>query len=308
MRRVDSPAIEAKGLRKVYGQKVALEDLTLRIERGEVFGFLGPNGAGKTTAVKILVGLAYPTAGSVRVMGGPPGDIRVRRTIGFLPEHFKFHDWLRAAELLDFHGQLCGMPALERQRRISYVLELVSLGERAQDRLSTFSKGMLQRIGIAQALLHQPDILFLDEPTSALDPLGRRLVRDLISGLKAEGATIFLNSHLLSEVERVCDHVAIIDRGRVVRAGPLASLLQEELELELRLEGITPALLEALGRLGSLVRADDSHVSLRLKEEALVPRVAETVLAHQGRLLAMMPRQLSLEGLFLKVVQGGGSG
>jgi ABC-2 type transport system ATP-binding protein len=189
---------------------VAVADLTLLVGRGEVFGFLGPNGAGKTTSVKMLLGLTNPTAGSATLLGHPLGDRQARAKIGFLPEHFRFHEWLKAAEFLDLHGRLYGMSRAGRAAVIPDLLELVGLGHRAETKLSAFSKGMLQRIGLAQAMLNDPELVFLDEPTSGLDPLGRRLVRDIINGLRSEGTTVFLNSHLLSEIELTCDRVAFI--------------------------------------------------------------------------------------------------
>ena len=193
-------AIATRGLRKEFGEKVAVADLTLQVEQGEVFGFLGPNGAGKTTSIKMLLGLTAPTAGEGYLLGQPLGDHRTRARIGFLPEHFRFHEWLTAAEFLDLHGRLYGMERSRRQEVIPDLLELVGLADRAGTRLSAFSKGMLQRIGLAQALLNDPALVFLDEPTSGLDPLGRRLVRNIINHLREEGTAVFLNSHLLGEI------------------------------------------------------------------------------------------------------------
>ena len=219
------PAIETTGLRKAYRGKVVLHDLSLTVAPGEVFGFLGPNGAGKTTTVKILLGLVRPTAGAARIFGLPAGDREARRQVGYLPENFRFHDWLTGAGLLDFHGRLAGLSAAERRSRIPEVIARVGLAGRGDERIRTYSKGMTQRIGLAQAIFHGPDLVLLDEPTSALDPVGRREVRDLIRSLRDDGVTVFLNSHLLSEVELVCDRVAIVDRGRVVRSGRLTELL-----------------------------------------------------------------------------------
>src|SRR6185436_4102103 len=196
-----TPAIEITHLHKAYGRKIALHDLDLTVQPGEVFGFLGPNGAGKTTTVKVLLGLVHPTRGEARIFGQPAGDPDARRRIGYLPENFRFHDWLTGADLLDFHCRLARLTAEERRERIPRVLDQVGLSGRGQDRVRGYSKGMTQRIGIAQAIIHEPDLVLLDEPTSALDPVGRREVRDLIHGLRARGMTVFLNSHLLSEVE-----------------------------------------------------------------------------------------------------------
>src|SRR5215211_4625008 len=202
--------IETAGLRKVYGSKIAVGDLTLQVPRGEVFGFLGPNGAGKSTSVKMLLGLVAPSGGDARVLGRSPSHPAAMARVGFLPEHFRFHEWLQAAELLDMHARLYGLDAASRRRRIPELLEQVGLAEHARRPIAGFSKGMLQRIGLAQALLNEPELVFLDEPTSALDPFGRMLVRGIIHELKARGTTVFLNSHLLGEVEATCDRVSFI--------------------------------------------------------------------------------------------------
>ena len=225
-------AIEISNLRKEYGRKVALEDLSLSVQPGEVFGFLGPNGAGKTTTIKVLLGLVRPTSGHARIFGVPSSDPEARRHVGYLPENFRFQDWLTGIELLELHADLADMPRADRERRIPEALHLVGLGDRGGDRIRGYSKGMLQRIGLAQAIIHNPRLVLLDEPTSALDPIGRREVRDLIRTLSARGMTVFLNSHLLSEVEMVCDRVAIIDRGRVVRSGRLDDLVTPGRSLE----------------------------------------------------------------------------
>ena len=214
-------AIETNGLRKEFDENVAVRGLTLQVQQGEVFGFLGPNGAGKTTSIKMLLGLVAPTSGGATLLGAPLGDRAARAKMGFLPEHFRFHDWLSADEFLNLHGQLYGMSAARLKPRIDELLELVGLTPFRSKQLKTFSKGMLQRIGLAQALLNDPALVFLDEPTSGLDPVGRRLVRDMIADLKKRGTTIFLNSHLLTEVEQVCDRVAVIHRGRIVASGTL---------------------------------------------------------------------------------------
>ena len=205
-------------MRKEYGSKVAVRKLSLTVPRGSIFGFLGPNGAGKSTSIKMLLGLVRPTSGEAFVLGERAGDVAVRRKIGFLPEHFRFYDWLTPAELLRLHGRLCGMTAAKLRERIPVMLELVGLTPHRDKRVHDFSKGMMQRIGLAQALIHEPEIIFLDEPTSGLDPMGRRLVRDVIRAQRERGATVFLNSHLLSEVEVTCDNVAFLKDGEVVAA------------------------------------------------------------------------------------------
>jgi ABC-2 type transport system ATP-binding protein len=299
-------AIETRNLRKEYGRTVAVDDLTLQVEQGEVFGFLGPNGAGKTTAVKMLLGLAVPTSGAGELLGRPLGDPATRARVGFLPEHFRFHEWLAAAEFLDLHGQLFGMDRARRAKRVPELLELVGLAAAADRKLSAFSKGMLQRIGLAQALLPEPAVVFLDEPTSGLDPLGRRLVRDIIRKLRAAGTTVFLNSHLLSEVEVTCDRVAFIKAGRVVRIARLGRLVEGLTEVVLRVGRVTPELVEGLGRWGSDVRVDDRRIALSVADERALPDLAEWVVGQGVGLYALTPQQLSLEELFIRVVEEGG--
>jgi ABC-2 type transport system ATP-binding protein len=295
--------IETHHLRKEYGEKVAVADLTLQIERGEVFGFLGPNGAGKTTVVKMLLGLAAPTAGTAQVLGRPLGDTSIRARIGFLPEHFRFHEWLQAAEFLDLHGQLLGLTAGQRAKRIPHLLNLVELGDAAGRRLSTFSKGMLQRIGLAQALLPDPDLVILDEPTSGLDPLGRRLVRDVIHQLKAAGTAVFLNSHLLSEVEVTCDRVAFIKEGRIVRTARLGALVEGLTEVVLQVGRVTPELLEGLRRWSNDLRVDGRRITMTIQDEDILPLVSQWVVDQRVGLYALTPQQISLEELFVRVVE-----
>jgi ABC-2 type transport system ATP-binding protein len=297
-----TPAIATQNLRKRYGKKVAVAGLTLTVQRGEVFGFLGPNGAGKTTAVKMMLGLARPTAGQARLLGTPPDDWRVRRKIGFLPEHFRFHEWLRADEFLDVHGQFYGMSQAERQKRIPELIQLVGLSEDAGRKLGQFSKGMLQRIGLAQALLNRPELVFLDEPTSGLDPLGRRLVRDIIRQQRQQGVTIFLTSHLLSEVEVTCDRVAFIKEGRVVQVADLHTMIEGDTQVALRVGQVTPALLEGLAQFGREVRADENQVTLFVQGEEQLPVIAQWVVGQGIGLYALTPQRLSLEEMFVRIV------
>ena len=315
-------AIQTSGLRKEFGAKVAVADLTLDVPRGEIFGFLGPNGAGKSTAVKMLLGLVHPTSGAANVLGQPAGDQRTRARIGFLPEHFRFHEWLTARELLALHGRLFRIERAACRKRSGEVLELVGLAEHADRPLSGFSKGMLQRVGLAQALLSSPDLLFFDEPTSALDPFGRRLVRTIIQHVKAQGATVFLNSHLLSEVEVTCDRVAFIKEGVVLRSLSLHEMASERKRFLLRVDAVTPALLERLGPLVEewrFVADDEAEETPSLGEtcaedgdlpQALeltlaperAPLVASATIAAGARLYALAPRRASLEQLFLDIV------
>jgi len=294
--------IETLELRKVYGDTLAVDSLTLSVDRGEVFGFLGPNGAGKTTTVKMLLGLVWPTAGQARILDHAPGDPAVMGRVGFLPEHFRFHPWLTAADFLDVHGRLYGMSADRRRARIPVLLERVGLADRAGARLSDFSKGMSQRIGLAQALLNDPELVFLDEPTSGLDPLGRREVRDLIRELRSAGVTVFLNSHFLSEVEITCDRVAIIKHGRVVRSGTLDELTGGAVEVEVRAGGLTPELRAGLERWGRIAWADGARLTLTVGDEEVLPAIAGWLVEGGARLYSLSPRRLSLEELFVQIM------
>jgi ABC-2 type transport system ATP-binding protein len=295
-------AIETFQLCKVFGEHTAVRDLTLQIQQGEVFGFLGPNGAGKTTSVKMLLGLVRPTSGRASLLGTPLGDRATRARIGFLPEHFRFHDWLTANEFLDLHGQLYGMPATSLRSRIRELLELVGLTPFRDKQLRTFSKGMLQRIGLAQALLNDPALVFLDEPTSGLDPVGRRLVRDIIRDLRTRGTTVFLNSHLLSEVEITCDRVAFIKHGEVVRVSELDSLTNGAVRVTIRADGMTGEVLAGLCEWGKDIRADGSVATMTIPDEAVLPAIARFLVARDVAVYALTPERLALEDLFIQIV------
>jgi len=294
-------ALEAQALRKDFGAKAAVRDLTLSVPRGEVFGFLGPNGAGKTTSIKMLLGLVHPSSGRGRLLGAAIGRPRARARVGYLPEHFAFHEWLRGRELLRFHGRLLGLggPALESQ--IDGLLRRVELLEASERCLREYSKGMKQRVGLAQALLGEPELVFLDEPTSGLDPLGRRLVRDVIHELKARGTTVFLNSHLLSEVEITCDRVAFVKDGRVVRELTLGQT-ERELEVELRLERTSPAILAGLAGFGRDLRAEGEVVRLRVEGEGRLPELSRWLAAQGVGLYHLAAGRRTLEDVFMEVV------
>jgi ABC-2 type transport system ATP-binding protein len=272
------------------------------VEKGEVFGFLGPNGAGKTTSIKMLLGLITPTSGEGCLLGAPLGDPQSRRRVGFLPEHFRFHDWLMGSEFLTLHADLYGMPRPESQPRIRELLELVGLSAHSDQKLRQYSKGMLQRIGLAQALLNQPEVVILDEPTSGLDPVGRRLVRDIIKDLRQHGTTVFLNSHLLSEVEITCDRVAFIKHGEVLRVSPLKTLVEGELSVEVRARRLQAETVAGLSRWGRNVRLDGEHLSLTLTAEADLPEVNRYLVEQGAEVYALRPQQISLEDLFIQIV------
>lgn len=303
----DAPAIEAVGLRKEFGAKVAVDSLDLTVARGEVFGFLGPNGAGKTTFIKMLLGLVHPTAGRGRMMGVDIGDPRARRGVGFLPEHFRFHEWLRADEFLALHARLHGIPRSTGDQKVGELLELVGLTDASTRRLGTFSKGMLQRVGLAQALINDPRLVFLDEPTSGLDPLGRRMVREVVHRISQEGTTVFLNSHYLSEVEVTCTRVAFVAAGRVREVTSLRGPLNGSVRVEVRLGRLDEALLEGLRRWGQQVQAnhETNTVTLSLADEGQLPQLARWLVEHGAELYSLTPRPLTLEEQFMSIVGNG---
>jgi ABC-2 type transport system ATP-binding protein len=299
-----SPAIHTVNLAKRYGHTVALAGLTMTVPPGEVFGFLGPNGAGKTTAVKLLVGLTRPTSGEGWVLGARAGDRRTRGRIGYLPELFRYQDWLSAREVLTFHCRLARIPTTDRQSEIDRALDLVGLADRGGDRVGTYSKGMQQRLGLGVALLGHPELVFLDEPTSALDPVGRHDVRGIIRSLKQLGMTVFLNSHLLTEVEQVCDRVAVVDRGRVIAMGTMDELRGGGHTVRIRVTGLD-------GRLDDLVRGygdvdpEGDWYTIRGIDDEMVPRLVDELVRAGGRVYAVEPRHQTLEDRFLELLGDG---
>ncbi len=298
-------AIEIAGLEKVYTvgflrkkPRQALFPLHLSIEDGEIFGFLGPNGAGKTTTLKLLMGLVFPTSGSARILGREWTDPTIKAQIGFLPEQPYFYDYLTAHELLDYYGQLSGVPAKDRKRRIEEVLQRVGLTDVKGMHLRKFSKGMLQRAGIAQAILHDPKVIFLDEPMSGLDPVGRREVRDLMEQLKHEGKTVFFSTHILSDAEALCDRVAIIYKGELRGVGAVADLTSTvQGRVDIVWQGTqVPASIKALGAechvTGDTVRA----VIPETQQDAAIDALRRERL----RLISLTPVRTSLEEYFVE--------
>jgi ABC-2 type transport system ATP-binding protein len=296
--------IDAEGLRKDFGGRTVVHDLTLKVARGEAFGFLGPNGAGKSTSIKMLLGLVKPTSGSARLLGVPLGSRDVRARVGFLPEHFRFYDWLSASELLFFHGRLCGLGPRVLRERVPRLLERVGLGAQHSKPIRNFSKGMIQRAGLAQAMVNEPEILFLDEPTSGLDPAGRKLVREIIREQRDRGATVFLNSHLLGDVEQCCDRVAFIRHGEVVAMYDLAAWQGDQTEVEIQASGISPASLALMSKIDGLaVVAHSQHkLHLRVPNENCLPEVVRFLVEGGTKIFSVVPRRTSLEELFLKMM------
>jgi ABC-2 type transport system ATP-binding protein len=300
-----APAIETHGLRKRYGSKLAVADLSLTVRRGEVFGFLGPNGAGKTTSLKMLLGLVAPTAGTGRVLGARLGDRAIRARVGFLPEHFRFQDWLTGRELLRFHGRLHGLHGSDLERRADRLLARVDLVDAAHRAIRGYSKGMLQRIGLAQALINDPDLVFLDEPTSGLDPIGRLLVRDIIGELRDQGTAVFLNSHLLGEVEATCDRVVFIKNGRTIRELALGET-SDTIQVDLKLGPCNGAVLSGLAGFAASgapeVEPGAQRVRMRVASEERLPEIARWLVGQNVALYEMRMEKKSLEALFLEVM------
>ncbi|HEX7734425.1 MAG TPA: ABC transporter ATP-binding protein [Ktedonobacteraceae bacterium] len=305
-------ALEVAGLTRIYGRLVAVDGVSFAMKRGEAFGFLGPNGAGKSTVVKMLTGLVTPTSGSIRVLGQPVGNLETRRRVGYLPELPTFHRWLKAGEFLTFHGQLYGLRGQALRRRCLEALALVGLDGRERQRLGTFSKGMLQRIGLAQALINQPELLILDELVSGLDPVGVRDMRELLRQLKTQGISIFLNSHQLADVEALCDRIAIINHGQILKIGTPASLFAGPITLEVRVSQASPDLLRLLRALAPRVElaAPDPASSqtcpqtlfVEVENEARAADIASAIHNSGARLYALAPRRNSLEQLFFQTI------
>jgi ABC-2 type transport system ATP-binding protein len=301
-------AIEILGLEKTYSvgfwrkrPKRALYPLQLTVEDGEIFGFLGPNGAGKTTTLKLLMGLVFPTAGSARILGREWTDPSVKAQIGFLPEQPYFYDYLTAHELLEYYGQLSGVPSKQRKQRVEQVLDQVGLRDVRGVQLRKFSKGMLQRVGIGQAILHDPKLVFFDEPMSGLDPMGRREVRDLMEQLKHEGKTVFFSTHILSDAEALCDRVAIIHKGELRGIGAvedLTSSVQGKVEVVWQGSQV-PASIKALGA--------ECHVSgdrvRAIIAESQQDAVIDILRRERQRLIAITPVRTSLEAYFVEKLQ-----
>lgn len=299
-----TPAVWCSGLRKRYGKQLAVADVSLEVGRGDVVGLLGPNGAGKTSVIKMLLGLVRPDAGEVQLLGRSAADPAARRRVGYLPELFRYQPWLSPTEVLTLHARLSGLEVTAQQK--GEVLELVGLDGRAGDRLGGFSKGMQQRLGLAVALVAGPELVVLDEPTSALDPLGRVDVRDIVLELKARGVAVLLNSHLIGEVERVCDRVVILDRGRVAASGTLAELLGQR-ELRLHLTGVSGEVQTRLAATGRVERTGDWFTLALAADDdgTTVPDLVRDLAALGARVHAVEPARITLEERLLGILRDG---
>jgi ABC-2 type transport system ATP-binding protein len=301
-----APAVWCSGLRKRYHRRTAVDGVSFGVDRGEVVGLLGPNGAGKTSVIKMLLGLVRPDAGEVRLLGRPGPQPRSRAGVGYLPELFRYQPWLTATEVLALHVRLAGIAVPAEDRRES--LAAVGLADRAGDRVGGFSKGMQQRLGLAVALVARPELVILDEPTSALDPVGRADVRDLVLSLKERGVAVLLNSHLIGEVERVCDRVVILDKGRVAASGTLAELLGRR-EVRLRLDGVDARAQARLAAAGELTRSGDAFTVILPAEPdpGTVPQLVADLVGLGVRVHAVEPGRISLEERLLDILRSGHS-
>lgn len=297
--------IETENLTKYYGTKTGCRDITISVGEGEIFGFLGPNGAGKSTFIKMLVGLLFPTSGGAFVLGKPLGDVEVRKKIGYLPENFKYQDWMTGQDLLSFHASLYKLDKKNAAAKIEEVLDIVKLKGHETYRIGTYSKGMQQRIGLACALLPDPELLFLDEPTSALDPVGRKEVREIMTRLRSRGKTVLLNSHLLSEVEAVCDSAAIIKKGSVIKYGKMDELLESKLVLEIQAEDVNNDVLNKLRDFDSGLTCSNNRIYLEIKDRTAIHHIASIIVNGGGKLFELSPKKVSLENVFINLVEGG---
>lgn len=300
-------AIRIEGLRKSFSlgfflkKKEILKGISLSVKEGEIFGYLGPNGAGKTTTIKCILGLIFPDSGAIEIFGRPHLAHRVKNRVGFLPENPYFYDYLTAREFLNFYAELFLLPRRERLEKIDSLLDLVGIGKAADLQLRKFSRGMLQRIGLAQALVNDPKLVILDEPLGGLDPLGRKEIRDIIIRFKEEGKTVFLSSHILQDIEMICDRVAIIVGGRIVNQGYLHELVSEKVFFtEIILSGIEAAELEELGEKYSV---QGGKIFLKVLDESKVARILTLVHDRNARIHSLIPRTETLEDIFVDTVK-----
>lgn len=312
MRHLSDNVVQIQDIRKVFrvgfwGRRVtAVDQVSLDIRRGEVFGFLGPNGAGKTTAIKILMGLIYPTSGMARIFGHPVGDPQAKAKLGFLPESPYFYDYLTSREFLRFYGHLFSVWGKSLDKRVDDLLELVGMTHARDLQLRKFSKGMLQRVGIAQALINDPELVVLDEPMSGLDPIGRKEVRDLIFRLKESGKTVMFSSHILHDAELLCDRVAMIMKGRLVACGPVTELIEQGAthHVEVVIDHLPPEGLEHLRPLSEKIVTQGSRVMVVLKSPQQVDGALDIIRASKAALVSLTPHKSSLEELFIREAHG----
>ncbi len=302
-----TPVLETRSLTKTYRSPIAqrkvkaVDDLTFEVYEGEIFGFLGPNGAGKTTTTKILAGLLTRTSGDAYIFGSPLEDTSIKQRIGFLPEQPYFYPYLTGVELLDFSAQLFGIPRTERKKRAERLLATVGLENAARMKVSSYSKGMLQRIGLAQAMINDPELLILDEPLGGLDPVGRKDIRDLILEMKEKGKTVFFSSHILPDVEMICDRVGILISGRLISVGRLDELLAEKVEsVEITVESLPESDLDSFRERASRVLVSGEKVMIVIESPEAGHEIQKEILDRGGRVLSIVPRRKTLEEHFME--------
>ena len=282
-------------------KKTILKGISLSVNAGEIFGYLGPNGAGKTTTIKCILGLIFPDKGLIEVLGYPFLSLKAKEKLGFLPENPYFYDYLSASEFIDFYARLFGIKRTERPAKIRNLLRLVGLEKTAHIPLRKFSRGMLQRIGFTQALINDPDIVLLDEPLSGLDPIGRKEIRDIIVRLKEEGKTVFLSSHILQDIEMICDRVAILVEGEIINQGKITELISEKiLFTEIVLSGVNP---DDLTSLGGNVSTQGGRTLLKIHDEDRIERIFKLIQSSGGKIHSLIPRTQTLEDIFVGMVK-----
>lgn len=302
-------AIETTELTKVYSssfgkRKVeALSGLNLRISGGSIFGFLGPNGAGKTTLVKLLLGIIFPTSGSAKILGGEINDYKVKSKIGYLPENHKYPAYLTGGEVLDFFGKLSGLNGLELNKKIDEMLELVQMTKWKKTKVKNYSKGMMQRLGLAQAMINDPDLIFLDEPTDGVDPLGRKDIRDILIELKNRNKTIFLNSHLLSEVEMITDRVGILNKGKLLREGTVKELTEKKEEYKISVEGTIENLPDDIKHEAKFENIGGGYYSFKVEDTQGLNRILDQLRNNGIIIKEMVQQKNSLEDMFISLIK-----
>jgi len=296
-------AIEVNHLIKDYTSVRALDSFSLEVRQGECFGFLGPNGAGKTTLIKILLNLISPSSGSVKIFDQPVTNEKIRDRVGYLPERVKIYGFLKGSEFLDYQGKLYGMEHTKRNRRVEECLKVVGMYEDRLRKIGEYSKGMVQRIGLAQALLNEPELLLLDEPAAGLDPISNKEIRDILLRLKEAGVTVFINSHLLSEIEMICDRVAILHRGHLVKMGTKQELTTKGELIELKVEGINDLLLKKIREVSTQVQLEENLITLSPKDAKTITVIPEIVINQGGKLLSLTSRIESLEDIFYRLIK-----
>jgi ABC-2 type transport system ATP-binding protein len=298
-------AVETSHLTKFYSHKkiTALHDVTLTVEAGVIFGLLGPNGAGKTTLIKILLGIVFPTSGTARILGQSLNVVQVKEQVGYLPENPNYPDFLKGGDALDYFGKLSAVEKPRRRRNKAHLLELVEMSEWERTKIRKYSKGMRQRLGLAQAMINDPDILFLDEPTDGVDPIGRKKIRDILLHLKEQGKTIFLNSHLLSEVELICDKVAILDKGRLLQTGTVAELTSPSKTYRFETSAISDEVARGISSFSTRMEQKNGMVEVTVASYKKLNAIIDYLRQHQIDIKAVVPHKHTLEESFIEILQ-----